>query len=414
MKNLFFGLLFSIFFLYSFATDQLKKTICLNMIVKNESHVIERCLKSVKDHIDYWVIVDTGSTDGTQDIIKNFMKDVPGELHQRDWVNFEHNRNQALQFAKNKGDYLLFLDADEQFLFPSNFKWSNLDKDSYYITCQYGGMRYPRMLLVNNHLDWKWIGVLHEYLDCREAKTNDTLKEVVNLISPDGARSKDPDKYKKDALILEKALEKDPTNCRYVFYLAQSYRDANELEKAIEVYEKRISMGGFMEEVFWSQYQIALLQELLKKPPEVFLKSYCKAFLLCPDRAEPLNKIATYYRFAQNYKKGYEITKLALSLPYPTHGLFVEEWVYSYNLLLENSIDAYWIGKYEESEQACLKLLQKDLPQNVKNCVENNLKWAKLMISSSNQAALKDYINSCFEELISAEKEITKKEVVAK
>ena len=52
------------------------------MIVKNESKVIERCLGSVKDFINYWVIVDTGSTDGTQQIIKNFMKDaVLNELY---------------------------------------------------------------------------------------------------------------------------------------------------------------------------------------------------------------------------------------------------------------------------------------------------------------------------------------------
>ena len=63
------------------------KTICLNMIVKNESKVIQRCLESVKGTIDYWVIVDTGSTDGTQQLIKECLKDIPGELHERPWVD---------------------------------------------------------------------------------------------------------------------------------------------------------------------------------------------------------------------------------------------------------------------------------------------------------------------------------------
>src|ERR1700732_422892 len=65
-----------------------KKTVCLNMIVKDETRVIRRCLESVKPVIDYWVIVDTGSTDGTQAMIKDFMKDVPGELQERPWVDF--------------------------------------------------------------------------------------------------------------------------------------------------------------------------------------------------------------------------------------------------------------------------------------------------------------------------------------
>ena len=88
----------------SFAADEGKqKTICLNMIVKDESKVITRGLATVKPLISYWVIVDTGSTDGTQEIIKKFMEDIPGELHERPWKNFEHNRNQALELAKGKG-----------------------------------------------------------------------------------------------------------------------------------------------------------------------------------------------------------------------------------------------------------------------------------------------------------------------
>jgi len=52
------------------------KTLGLMMIVKNEKDVILRCLKSVLPIIDYWTIVDTGSTDGTQDIIKSFLQKI--------------------------------------------------------------------------------------------------------------------------------------------------------------------------------------------------------------------------------------------------------------------------------------------------------------------------------------------------
>ena len=89
-----------------------KKTVCLNMIVKNEARVIEKCLASVKPLIDSWVIVDTGSSDDTQSIIRKYMADLPGELHEKPWVNFAHNRNEALQLAKEKADYVLLIDAD--------------------------------------------------------------------------------------------------------------------------------------------------------------------------------------------------------------------------------------------------------------------------------------------------------------
>src|SRR5215475_3170087 len=87
--------------------------ICLNMIVKNERHVIQRALASVKPFIDYWVIVDTGSFDETKELIRDSLKDIPGELHERPWKNFGHNRSEALSLARGKADYILFLDADD-------------------------------------------------------------------------------------------------------------------------------------------------------------------------------------------------------------------------------------------------------------------------------------------------------------
>ena len=92
--------------------------ICLSMIVKNESPVIHRCLASVRPWIDHWVIVDTGSSDGTQDQVRAALAGVPGSLHERPWQDFAHNRNEALDLARAQADYVLFIDADEQLVMP--------------------------------------------------------------------------------------------------------------------------------------------------------------------------------------------------------------------------------------------------------------------------------------------------------
>ncbi|MFD0513113.1 glycosyltransferase [Streptomyces aureus] len=89
-------------------------SICLCMIVKNESVAIERCLASVRDLITTWVISDTGSTDGTQKIIRNALRDIPGELHEEPWVDFGQNRSLNISHARGKADYLLLLDADHE------------------------------------------------------------------------------------------------------------------------------------------------------------------------------------------------------------------------------------------------------------------------------------------------------------
>src|ERR1700753_2915568 len=132
------------------------QTICLNMIVKDEAPVIRRCLDSVRPLIDYWVIVDTGSTDGTQEIIREHLKDVSGELHERPWRDFAHNRSEALTLARGHGDYVLVIDADEVLQIAQGFELPALTCDSYNIHVLYGGCSYMPRQLGNNSLPWRY------------------------------------------------------------------------------------------------------------------------------------------------------------------------------------------------------------------------------------------------------------------
>ena len=88
------------------------------MIVKNEGHIIGSTLENLCYYInfDYWVIVDTGSTDNTKQVICDFFRDknINGELHETEWKNFGFNRSDALIKAYNKTDYLLIFDADDR------------------------------------------------------------------------------------------------------------------------------------------------------------------------------------------------------------------------------------------------------------------------------------------------------------
>lgn len=374
MINRFFLLCVVFIHFSSLFSAEPKKTVCLNMIVKNETKVIKRCLTSVKPLIDYWVIVDTGSTDGTQEMIKEFMKDIPGNLYETPWINFEHNRNDALVKAKGKADYILVIDADEVFSYDKDFKWPVLDKDFYHITTKYGGSEYARAQLVNNHLPWRWVGVVHEALDCPQARTCETLEGIYNIVHTDGARSEDPLKYQKDALMIEAALNKDPTNTRYMFYLAQSWKDAGEYAKALEWYQKRIDMGGWNEEVYWSMLQVAHMQKALEMPEKTFLTSYYQAFHFRNSRPEALYSIANYYRLNGNYAAGYLIAETGVSLPVSKDCLFVEKYIYDYAMELELTICAYWTGRYDVCEKISKQMLAKpNLPDHVRECVERNL-----------------------------------------
>ena len=123
-------------------------TICLNMIVKNEKRVVTRCLTSVKPFIDYWVIADTGSSDGTQAEIRSCLNEIPGVLYERPWVDFSHNRNEVLNASQNKGDYILLIDADETLSLLSPLNKSALVQDYYLIKMIGKTSEFLKMFLI--------------------------------------------------------------------------------------------------------------------------------------------------------------------------------------------------------------------------------------------------------------------------
>lgn len=367
-----------------------KPTICLNMIVKNEKKVIERCLGSVKDLIDYWVIVDTGSTDGTQQIIKDFMKDVPGELHEQLWVNFGHNRTEALKLTKNKADYILFIDADETLEFSkikrSDFKKYISEKEAYLAPCimpLQNETSLHRVLLVKNGLDWKWIGVLHERIVCSRDATADLISGVaIRADQLDGSRAQDPQKWQKDAALLEKAIVEDPDNREYVYYLAQSYYNIPMLDKALKTYEKRSQMGGFEQHVFWSLYMVARISEMLHYPQDTITSNYCKAYHNRPTRAEPLYHLAQQACSNQNWILGYVLAQYALKIPFPeTDCVYVEKWIYDYGLLMVLANCSAKLEKNEETCAICQKLA--DMPTTPKDLRIQAQKMATILMPAS-------------------------------
>jgi len=356
------------------------QTLCLSMIVKNEAPVIARCLASVRPFIDYWVIVDTGSSDGTQDVIRTAMADLPGELHERPWRDFAHNRTEALELARPHGEYVLIIDADDALEFEPRFNMPALQDDSYMLRIADTTLSYKRTQIVRSALPWRWRGVLHEFLACDAARSGSVLERLRLRRNHDGARRRDPRTYRRDAEILYAALqaESDPLmRARYQFYLAQSYRDCGAKEKALQAYLKRAELGFWVEEVFMSLYSAAKLKGALGRPFEDVVATYLRAADTVPSRAEALHGASRYCRLSGRNKEGYEIAKRARLSGEIPDGLFMEPWIYQYGLLDELAVNAYWAGAYAESLEACLKLLgDRKLPESERKRVIANASFA--------------------------------------
>ena len=235
--------------------------ICLSMIVKNEAPVIRRCLDSVRSLIDFgssWTRVPPMALRRSSASISAMS---PAELHERPWVDFAHNRSEALALARPHADYTLIIDADDALEVPEGFQLPPLRDDSYLLDIHDTAIHYQRTQIVANRLPWRVAGVLHEFLTCEGAVTVGHLPIIMRR-NHDGARRRDRQTYHKDAQILERALltETDPfLIARYRFYLAQSYRDFGQVEKAIESYMTRSGLGYWDQEIFFSLYQAAKL-----------------------------------------------------------------------------------------------------------------------------------------------------------
>jgi glycosyltransferase involved in cell wall biosynthesis len=361
------------------------KRICLNMIVKNEAHVIERCLASVRPFIDSWVIVDTGSTDGTQERIRKALADLPGELHERPWKNFGHNRSEAIELARPHGDYVFTIDADDWLHLPPGYRRPELTGDAYVLQLEHDNLRYTRLCLVASRKPWRWVGVLHEYLDCGEPIAPVLLHGPVIRFGGDGARSQQDlrVKYAADAKLLEAALKEEPDNARYVFYLAQSYRDAGQFDAALREYERRARMGGWGEEVFYSLYRCALLAEQLQHPFGEVVERFLHAYEFRPARGgEALGQLARFCRGHKRYHSARMYAAQAMAIPLPKDVLFVEPAWYQWRCRDEFAVASFWAGDPESSLRVSEELLADGtLPESERERVRANAEFARAKLA---------------------------------
>lgn len=372
------------------ATKSDKKTICLNMIVKNESAIIRETLENILTYVplDYYVISDTGSDDNTAEIIEQFFaeKGIPGEIHHEQWVNFAHNRNLALQYAEGKTDYVLIFDADDrfcgEFVFPDTLIY---DRYTLRMTNDVSGTNvYFRPLIFINDGSFYWRGVLHEFVE--QQKKTIVEYPIKNgdyyvISGRFGARSRNPQKYFQDAQALEEAFyapEDEDLKNRYAFYTAQSYRDANMLEKAIEWYSIRANLGGWSEEVYYSLLQIGLIKIELNAPLEEIQQLLLAAYEYRPQRAESLYFLARHLRLNDKIKHAYVYASAAVNIPLNKDILFVNYSVYDWKAKDELAVTAYWVENYQLCYDLCIELLNNpSIPDRDKQRFRENLKFAE-------------------------------------
>jgi len=335
-------------------------------------------LNSVLGHVTAAVIIDTGSDDGTPEFCKAFFKKhgIPCHVVTAEFKNFEQARNLALRIAQHYHvgfDYILLMDADMELKVDGPLP--DLVAESYGMVQRAGGMSYYNTRLVRKGSPAKYHGVTHEYLSVSECGQ---IPDTGSWWFYDHASgSNRVDKYERDTRLLEGYLVDHPDDGRTLFYLAQTYRDRGLNEKAIELYRKRMTVGGWDEEVWYSQLQVARSFRALGNEPE-FVVNALLAYNKRPSRVEPLMDLARYYREKNDQQQtGWLFAEKGATIPYPKDLLFVEQWAYEWGITEELSI----LGSYNDKTKtigfkACDKLsLMKAAPAQTRDTARRNLFW---------------------------------------
>ena len=329
-------------------------TLCLNMIVKNESRVILRMLNSVVGLIDSYCICDTGSTDNTSGIISSFFQSqvppIPGRIIFEPFKDFGYNRSFALAACENanNADYMLLLDADmilelSDGLDPVAFK-NGLTENAYHFFQGSRAFHYKNVRIVKNNIGASYWGVTHEYVKLPEGSRTTTLPISTIFINDVGDGGSKGDKFERDVRLLKQGLVDVPNNERYTFYLANTLKDNRKYEDAIEYYKKRTELGGWFEEVWFSFYSIGNCYKEMGDMVNA-VHYWMEAFQYFPQRLENLYEIVSHYRYVGKNQLSYLYCDMALrklKLNMSPDYLFLQKAVYDYKMLYEMSVIGYY------------------------------------------------------------------------
>jgi glycosyltransferase involved in cell wall biosynthesis len=327
------------------------------MIVKNESKIIARLLESVAPWIDSYCICDTGSTDNTIEIIQTFFesRQIPGRIFQEPFRDFGYNRSFALKECDKMGplaEYALLLDADMVFWASPTVTKQNLKQiiSQQQAMCILQGtdqFNYRNIRIVKCGIGASYWGVTHEYVQLPPGVDGSaTLAKQEVFIRDIGDGGAKADKFERDIRLLKQGLVDVPDNCRYTFYLANSLRDHGDTEEAIATYEKRIALGGWEEELWYSYFSMGMCYMRLNNPQRAIV-SWLEGTQCFPERIENLYEIMNYYRSNCKYvlaQKFYAMARAQLQqTPYEQKSfLFMHRDVYDYKLDYEMTVAGYY------------------------------------------------------------------------
>jgi tetratricopeptide (TPR) repeat protein len=326
--------------------------ICLCMIVRNARRGIERCLDAAGPLLDAASICDTGSDDGTPELIGEWLgaHGVPGTVHHHPWRDFGSNRTRAIEAAQQTlqrlgfdraRTYLLFLDAGMCLQIDPAFRRDELHADVYQVVRRRGRFVCPDVRLARASLDTGFTGAVHARFTAPPGTSQASLGSLsIDDHDDDGGEA---ERLERDLRLLTAEIEREPDNTSTMFHLAQTYRQRGDLARALAWYRRCLVTGGSTEEVWYAHHAIGLMY-LQTGELTAAVASLHRAIRLDPERAEPYFALAEQFRSRRRHLLAarYAARGLARSSERPPGRTLLLERGVTHGLLRELSIAGFY------------------------------------------------------------------------
>ena len=349
--------------------------VCLAMIVRNEAAVLPRLVASLDGAVDQWLVVDTGSSDQTPEVLEELLGALPGSVEHREWRNFGHNRTELVELAGQLEGvtHLLLLDADHTLELDPDWRarLAAESADEFMIPVDSGIHQFHQSYLVRTGPAWRYEGPTHEYLTCDEPVERTTFDAVRIVHHADGGARHD--KFERDLGMLLEHLHDHPDDQRSTFYLAQTYRDLGRSEEALATYEHRAALGGWDEEVYYSLLQVGEMHHRLGRIAEATW-AWQRAVEARPNRGESFHRLGRTLNEQSQWQPARIWLEHAATLPPSRDLLFVEQWVEQWGIAFELAIARWWTGDRGAADAVFAELVDRpDIPAGVRDACRRNL-----------------------------------------
>jgi len=349
---------------------------CLIMC-KDEKERIVTTLNSAKDWVSMFIVFDTGSSDGTQDIIRNWCEKNHKELHMIEgkFADFSVSRNALLDFSdKFNAEYQLLMDSSDELKtgkeLQSFCNQNSQSKNPYtgflikqVWFCGNSTQSYFNVRLVKARHKWRYRGQTHEYIYSPEVEDVKPLKIPHIILYQDRTldNNKSFPRFSRDRALLWNEYNKNPKDQRTIFYMSQTMGCLGQLDLSYKYYKIRSRLGGFDEEVFHSLMRCGDISRLLKHYDEEAISWYTNAFAFL-QRAEPLLYLADMFRAKGKWAVSYMYMKMATLLDFPSNAiLFVDRDAYDYKRWTMMAVITFKYSRQVENQELKAKLIGESL-----------------------------------------------------